>query len=101
MVQSKIKTMEATAEDIKLVNAREKVKNIKEFYEEVVKTIVILLFLAVLNFLTTDFPWVLFPAIGMGLGLFFKYMNSFDKSLFMGNDWKQRKINELMNDQNF
>ena len=90
-----METTTAIAEDVKMLNARKKVKNIKDFYDEVVKFIVIILFLGMLNYFTTDFPWVIFPAIGMGLGLFFRYMNNFDKSLFMGKQWKERKINEL------
>lgn len=99
--QTKTLQMEATLENSRLEHAKKKVKGIKEFYDEVLRTVVILAFLAILNYFTTDFPWVIFPAIGMGLGLFFQYLRSFDKRFFIGKRWEERKINELMNDQNF
>ncbi len=91
----------ATVEDIKLIKAKERVKSIKGFYDELMKTVGILLFLAALNYFTSDFPWVIFPAIGMGIGLFFKYLKTYDNNLFLGKGWEDRKINEMMNNKDF
>lgn len=91
----------ATVEDIKLIKAKERVKSIKEFYDDVVKTAGIILFLAAINYFTSDFPWVIFPAIGMSIGLFFKYLRTYDNNLFLGKGWEDRKMDELMNDKNF
>jgi hypothetical protein len=93
--------MDLKVEDLKLVKAKERVRNIKEFYDELLKAVLILSFLAVLNWFTSDFPWVIFPAIGMSIGLFFQYMKNFDRDVFLGRDWQKNKIDELMNDQNF
>ncbi|WP_090753251.1 histidine kinase [Nonlabens sp. Hel1_33_55] len=97
----KSEVIEATIEDRKLVDAREKVKDIKKFYDDAVKTVFILFFLGLLNYFTGGIPWVIFPAIGMGIGLFFQYQRSFDKDIFLNRNWQQNKINELMNDKNF
>jgi hypothetical protein len=93
--------MDLKVEDLKLVKAKERVRNIKEFYDELLKAVLILSFLAALNWFTSDFPWVIFPAIGMSIGLFFQYMKNFDRDVFLGRDWQKNKIDELMNDQNF
>lgn len=88
-------------EDIKLIKAKERVKVIKDYYDDVVRAMGIILFLAALNYLTSDFPWAVFPAIGMCIGLLFKYLRIYEKNAFLGKAWEDRKINKLMNDQNF
>ncbi|EAS19246.1 putative two-component sensor histidine kinase transcriptional regulator [Flavobacteria bacterium BBFL7] len=88
-------------EDIKLIKAKERVASIKEFYDDVVKTVGILLFLAAINYFTSDFPWVIFPAIGMSIGLVFQYLRTYENNAFLGKGWEDRKIEELMNDKNF
>jgi sensor histidine kinase YesM len=93
--------MDVEVEGLKLLEAKDKVINIKQFYDELLRTLVILSLLAVLNFFTTDFPWVIFPAIGMGIGLIFQYLRNFDKELFLGSNWKKNKMESFMNDQNF
>ncbi|KQC33434.1 histidine kinase [Nonlabens sp. YIK11] len=98
---SKSNLMEAKADDIRLVQAKEKVKDMKKFYDDAVRIIVILIFLGILNYFTSDYPWVIFPALGLGIGLFFQYMRSFDKNIFVNKSWQEKKIEELMNDKNF
>jgi hypothetical protein len=91
----------ATVEDIKLIKAKERVKSIKDFYDDVVKTFGIVIFLAAINYFTSGFPWAVFPAIGMGIGLLFKYLRTFEKSAFLGKGWEDSKISEFMNDKSF
>jgi len=93
--------LDLKVEDLKLMKAKERVRNIKEFYDELLKAVLILSFLAVLNYMTSDFPWVIFPAIGMGIGVLFQYMKNFDRDLLLGRDWQKNKIDQLMNDKNF
>ena len=88
-------------EDIKLVKAKERVKIIKDYYDDVLRTIGIILFLAAINYFTSDFPWAIFPAIGMSIGLLFKYLRTYEKNAFLGKGWEARKIDQLMNDKNF
>jgi hypothetical protein len=93
-------TME-TIEDIKLVKARERVADIKEFYDNIVRSAAIIAFLAVVNYLTSDFPWVIFPAIGLSIGMLFNYFKTFNQNIFLGKGWEERKISELMNNKDF
>ncbi|WP_124980674.1 2TM domain-containing protein [Nonlabens xiamenensis] len=86
----------AAVEDIKLVQARERVSRIKSFYDSIAKTVVIVALLSILNFFSSDFPWVIFPALGMSLGLFFRYLRTFSNSGFLGRGWEERKIQVLL-----
>lgn len=88
-------------EDIKLIKAKERVKIIKDYYDDVLRTIGIILFLAAINYFTSDFPWAIFPAIGMSIGLLFKYLRIYEKDTFLGQEWEDRKIEKLINDKNF
>lgn len=90
-----------TLEDIKLIKAKERVKSIKEFYDDVLRTALIILLLAAVNYVTSEFPWAIFPAIGMSIGLLFKYLRTYEKNVFLGKPWEERKINELMNNKDF
>lgn len=88
-------------EDIQLVKAKERVKIIKDYYDDVVRAVGIIVFLAAINYFTSDFPWAIFPAIGMSIGLLFKYLRIYEKNAFLGQEWEDRKIDKLMNDKNF
>ncbi len=98
----KTETMESyEIKDTQFIKARERVRELKEFYDSCVKTVGIIIFLAAINYFTGGFPWVIFPALGMGIGLLFHYMRVTDRRLFLGKNWEQEKMNELMNDKNF
>ena len=47
------------------------------------------------------FMWFLFPMFGWGLGLMFHAMDAFDWNPFLGSNWQEKKIKELMNKDNF
>ncbi|MBT8188621.1 MAG: 2TM domain-containing protein, partial [Croceitalea sp.] len=54
-----------------------------------------------LNYRTTDFLWVLFPALGWGIGLIAHGLNAFGYNPILGKDWEERKIKEFMNSSDF
>lgn len=76
--------------------AKSKVKNIIGFYYHLFVYVIVISFLAWLNYQTTNFPWVLFPTFGWGIGLTSHGLQAFDKSLFFGKDWEERQINALL-----
>lgn len=78
------------------LRAKEKVDALKGFYSNVISYAIIIPLLAWLNYRTTDFPWVIFPAAGWGLGLILHGMNAYGYSPFLGKDWEERKIKEYM-----
>ena len=87
--------------DYKYKKAKERVECIKGFYSNLMAYMIIIPLLAYLNYITTSFPWVIFPAIGWGIGLVGHGMNAYDYNPFLGRDWEQRKIKELMEKDQF
>lgn len=88
-------------EDSKYVKAVEKVEKLKEFYQNVVSYCVVIPFLIFINLKTySKFQWFWFPAIGWGIGLFFHYLEIHNYTIFLGKNWEERKIKELMKKDN-
>lgn len=88
-------------ESDRYLRAKEQVKKEKEFYSHLTAYCIIIPVLAIFNYLSSDFIWVIFPAIGWGLGLLFHGMAIFNFSPIFGKKWEERKIREMMekNDQ--
>jgi len=92
-------TMNTTMKDFeKLDRAREMVKKQKDFYASLTSYIIVIPFLAFINWFTTGFglPWFLFAAAGWGVGLIFQFMEAFNKNPFFSKDWEERKMKEFM-----
>jgi len=83
-------------EDKRYFRAKEKVKKVKEFYSNLVSYCIVIPILAFINYKTTDFPWVIFPAMGWGFGVLAHYLEATGRTPFLGKNWEERKINELM-----
>ncbi len=90
-----------TTQEIKMTQAREHVADLKEFYNNVVKFALIISFLGFINLLTSDFPWVIFPLVGMSISLLFQYLRVADTKVILGKRWEQNKIEQLMNNPKF
>lgn len=86
-----------TIDSQRYLQAKERVHKEKEFYGNLTSYCIIIPVLAVFNYLTTDFIWVIFPALGWGLGLLFHGFAAFNYSPFLGKDWEERKIKEIIN----
>ena len=87
--------------DKKYAMAKEHVEELKGFYINLVLYCLIIPGLILLNMYTTRFPWAIFPALGWGLGVLFHGSEVFGWNPFLGKDWEERKIRELMRkDQN-
>ncbi len=74
-----------------------RVDDIKSFYGNLTAYLIVIPALAILNFVTyPKFLWFFFPAIGWGFGLLFHFMSAFNYMPFLGRDWEERKVRELM-----
>ena len=93
--------MENRLQSESYLRARRKVECIKGFYSNLLAYLIVIPFLAWLNWRTTSFAWVLFPAIGWGFGLFIHGLKAFGYDLILGRDWENRKIRELMSKDDF
>ena len=88
-------------DEYRYIKAKEKVGKIKSFYSSLLAYCIVIPILAYLNYRTTNFPWVVFPAVGWGIGLVFLWMCAKGYNPIWGKDWEERKIQELMKDKEF
>lgn len=98
--QTKHKTipMETAINESKsYLRAKEQVEKEKDFYGNLTSYCVVIPALAIFNYLTSEFPWVIFPAAGWGLGLLLHGFSAFNGGFIFGKDWEERKIKEFMN----
>ncbi len=80
-------------EDDAYFKAQQRVKEMKEFYGNLVSYCVVIPFLIFINYWTYwDFQWFWFPMFGWGLGLTIHGFSVFG----YGAAWEERKIKEIM-----
>ncbi|MFS4456696.1 2TM domain-containing protein [Maribacter sp. 2304DJ31-5] len=84
-------------EEYKYKKAKEQVDNIKSFYDNLLAYVIVIPFLAYVDYNTTSFPWIIFLAIGWGIDLVCQWGNVHGYNLILGKDWEERKIREFMN----
>lgn len=101
LLTKKIKIMDTSflMED-RYLSARNRVKAIKEFYVGLIVYCIVIPFLFYIwyTFTPEALQWFWFPAIGMGIGLFFQAAKAFNYTPFLGRNWESRKLKELMDD---
>lgn len=83
------------------LRAKKRVECIKGFYGNLTAYIIIIPLLGWLNYMTTDFPWVIFPAVGWGLGVILNGMSAYGYNPILGKNWEERKIREFMSEDRF
>jgi len=90
--------MENSKRDSKYLRAKERVEEIKKFYNSLISYILVIALLAGVNYYTNEwaYPWFLWAAFGWGIGLIFQATKTFGLNPFFGRDWEERKIKEYM-----
>lgn len=82
-------------------NAQKKVEDIKGFYGNLWSFIIISIALAVVNLATyAQYLWFLYPVIGWGIGVIVHAMAVFNAMPFLGRDWEEKKIQQLIDKEN-
>ena len=77
--------------------AKKKVKELRGFYYHLICYITVIPLLIFINLMfTPEFLWFFFSLIGWGLGLAFHAMEVFGYNPFLGKNWEERKLKELM-----
>ncbi len=77
--------------------ARKRVEELKGFYGHVIAYIIVIVFLAIVNLLTTPtFWWFLFVAFFWGIGLVAHGSSVFMKRGVFSKEWEEKKIKEYM-----
>lgn len=77
--------------------AQKRVKKLKGFYNHLFSYIIVNLFLVGLNlYQNPNYLWCLWVVFGWGFGLVSHAMKVFSLDIFLGKNWEERKIKELM-----
>lgn len=74
------------------------VRDIKGFYSHLIKYAIVIFCLFIINILNSpNYYWVIWPAIGWGIGILFHGLNVFEVFNFFGPDWEKRQIEKRLN----
>ena len=76
--------------------ARRHVVAIKGFYSHFAIYCIVITALFFINYATRSHWWFFWPAIGWGIGVALHALAVFGFDSFLGADWEERKIRELM-----
>lgn len=88
-------------ENNKYVKAVERVEKLKEFYQNLVSYCLVIPFLIFINLrFSPGFHWFWFPIFGWGIGLTFHFLEVNNYNIFLGKNWEDRKIKEMMDEEN-
>jgi len=98
---SVMETQEAYIDDKRYEKAKEHVEQLKGFYGNLVAYCIVIPCLAILNYNTTSFPWIIFPTVGWGFGVTVHGMEVFGYNPLWGKSWEERKIRKFMDDDQF
>jgi len=77
-------------------DVRKQVRKIKNLYTKALTFALVLLMLLVINLLTSDYLWVVWPALGMGIDLAFSAISVFGRSGGLGDEWERRQIEKRL-----
>ncbi|WP_297765887.1 2TM domain-containing protein [uncultured Muriicola sp.] len=93
--------MEDFSKENKYLRAKDRVERLKKFYGNLTSYVIVISGLAVINYLTNEwvYMWFLWAAFGWGIGIVFHAIGTFNLNPFFGRDWEERKIKELMRDE--
>ncbi|MEQ3656069.1 MAG: histidine kinase [Dokdonia sp.] len=87
--------------DKKYSIAKAKVEKIKGFYVHFAIYCIMFFVFIYLNYISTSFPWAIFPIVGWGFGIVGHATEAFGWSPIFNKSWEERKIRELMDDESF
>lgn len=99
--RSYLPSQEEFIADKRYSRAKKKVEDLKGFYIHFAIYCIMVPVFVYLNYISTDFPWALFPILGWGWGVLGHAAEVFGWNPFFNKKWEARKIEELMEDDNF
>ncbi|MEM7085753.1 MAG: 2TM domain-containing protein [Bacteroidota bacterium] len=89
-------TQESYISGKKYDRAKKHVEELKGFYIHFAIYLIMVPVFIFLNFKSQGFPWAIFPIVGWGAGVSGHAMEVFNYNPFLGKNWEERKIRELM-----
>ncbi|WP_373073536.1 2TM domain-containing protein [Zeaxanthinibacter enoshimensis] len=90
--------MEDFNKENKYLRAKERVEHLRKFYNNLTSYILVISFLAIINYWSNEwrYMWFLWAAFGWGIGVVFHAIGVFHLNPFFGPGWEERKIREFM-----
>ncbi|WP_316861384.1 helix-turn-helix domain-containing protein [uncultured Cohaesibacter sp.] len=77
--------------------AMEYVRDIKSFYTHATVYVCVMVLLLIINLWTSpDYLWVIWPALGWGIGVAINGFNTFEVINIFGDDWERRQIEKRL-----
>ncbi|MBQ0732683.1 2TM domain-containing protein [Aquimarina celericrescens] len=88
-------------EQKKYERARERVTELKKFYNNLISYVLVIGFLAGINYYQNEwhYPWFLWAAFGWGIGLAFHAVKAYRINPMFNKDWEERKIRKYMEEE--
>ncbi|MFS4456695.1 histidine kinase [Maribacter sp. 2304DJ31-5] len=96
-----METSQTHIDDKRYQKAKERVAAVKGFYSNLIAFSIVIPCLAILNYNTTSFPWIIFPVLGWGFGLLTNGMEAFGYNPIWGKRWEDKKLRKLMEQEDF
>lgn len=86
--------------DENYVRAKKRMHQLKSFYLNLISYIVVMIFLAVINYFTDpDFLWFLFPALVWGIFVVIQGLGVYSKRGLFSKEWEDKKIQEYIDEE--
>ena len=80
--------------------AMREVQDIKEFYQHGMSYVVVIVFLWIINAITSsDYWWAIWPTLGWGLGIAMHGVSAFNLLKLFGPEWERKQIEKRLNKQ--
>ena len=92
-----------TEKEQKYQRAKQHVEELKKFYNHLFSYIVVIGFLAAVNYYNNqwEYAWFLWPAFGWGIGLAFHAAKAYEINPMFDKNWEDRKIKEYMEKEEY
>ncbi|WP_062058745.1 2TM domain-containing protein [Aquimarina longa] len=93
--------MDNFSEQKRYERAKARVEEIKKFYNNLISYILVIGFLAGLNYYQNQwyYAWFLWPALGWGIGITFHAIKAYKVNPMFNKNWEERKIREYMDEE--
>jgi len=73
------------------------VRKLRGFYIHLAQYVVVIGFLAIVNLATSrQYFWVIWPALGWGIGILFHGLRVFDKVPFLNGEWERQQVERYL-----
>lgn len=76
--------------------AMEAVRGLRKFYMHLISYLCVISMLGLINYLTSSYPWVIWPALGWGVGLLSQAINVLGLGRWLGPEWEKREVEKRL-----